>query len=66
MDIIKEHIEKTYLNNLLKYAQKNNLNTSKINNKLSETILIQTEVLTETDNEYFLTQMIIFYKNGIN
>lgn len=51
MDIINENIEKTYLNNLLKYGQKNNLDTSEINKKLSENNLVQTEVLTETEND---------------
>lgn len=49
MDIINEYIEKTYLNNLLKYTQKNNIDASEINKKLSENISIQTEVLTETE-----------------
>ena len=62
MDIINENIEKTYLNNLLIYGQKYNLNTSEINKKLSESNSVQTEVLTDTDNEVIYSDDFIFKK----
>ena len=62
MDIINENIEKTYLNNLLIYGQKYNLNTSEINKKLSESNSVQTEVLTDTDNEVIYSDDSIFKK----
>ena len=62
MDIINENIEKTYLNNLLIYGQKNNLDTSEINKKLSESNSVQTEVLTDTENEVIYSDDFIFKK----
>ena len=62
MDIINENIEKTYLNNLLIYGQKYNLNISEINKKLSESNSVQTEVLTDTDNEVIYSDDFIFKK----